>query len=257
MSTLRTFSENTPQQEFYKNQHQYQTVDFVRSQHIKYKKFDRLQMTMTDALKMLNEYIDPSDPDVDTPNLFHAYQSAQSIVRDDPDNFDLQITALIHDVGKILFKFGEPAWSIVGDSYPVGCQYSKHIAFYDTLKCNLDYNHPIYSTKNGIYNENCGIENLLMTYGHDEYLYQVLKYNSHKLPQINQNIIRFHSFYPWHTDKDYQHLMVDSDYQLLEQLQKFNKYDLYSKVDSFILTNDIVKYFDILLHEYFPDKLSW
>ena len=34
-----------------------------------------------------------------------------------PDNKQLQITGLIHDLGKILFEFNEPSRSVVGDTY--------------------------------------------------------------------------------------------------------------------------------------------
>ena len=37
----------------------------------------------------------------------------------------------------------------------------------------------------------------------------------------------------------------------------FNQYDLYSKEDTdFVLTDEIIKYYD-LLDKYFPDDLLW
>ena len=32
-----------------------------------------------------------------------------------------------------------------------------------------------YNTKYGVYSKNCGLENVKMSWGHDEYLYQILK----------------------------------------------------------------------------------
>ena len=41
------------------------------------------------------------------------------------------------------------------------------------FKDNIDYNNPGYNTKNGIYNEGCGLHNVMMSWGHDDYMYLV------------------------------------------------------------------------------------
>ena len=45
------------------------------------------------------------------------------------------------------------------------------------FKENPDYNNPAYNTKLGIYSEGCGLENVLMSWGHDEYMYLVYPLN--------------------------------------------------------------------------------
>ena len=45
------------------------------------------------------------------------------------------------------------------------------------LKDNPDYNNPAYNTKLGIYSEGCGLENVLMSWGHDDYMYLVYPLN--------------------------------------------------------------------------------
>lgn len=62
-----------------------------------------------------------------------------------------------------------------------------------------------------MYEPHAGLENLMLSWGHDEYMYQVLKHNKSTLPQHALNIIRFHSFYPWHSSGDYEHLMKPED----------------------------------------------
>jgi inositol oxygenase len=127
------------------------------------------------------------------------------------------------------------------------------------MKENPDFDHPIYSTENGIYEPGCGIENLILSFGHDEYLYQVLRHNTgHKLSYKYHNIIRFHSFYPWHTGKDYTHFMKPSDEIIMQDVLDFNQFDLYSKTDTeFVLTDEIRSYYENLLNEYFPEPLHW
>lgn len=42
-------------------------------------------------------------------------------------------------------------------------------------------------------------------------------------------MIRYHSAYPWHDKGSYRHLMKPEDYERLNWVQLFNKYDLYTK----------------------------
>lgn len=74
-------------------------------------------------------------------------------------------------MGKVLFKFGEAGWAVGGDTFVVGCEYAKSIVFFDTMKENPDWNDPRYNTKYGVYTENCGLKNVRISFGHDEYLY--------------------------------------------------------------------------------------
>ena len=72
-----------------------------------------------------------------------------------------------------------------------------------------------------------------------------------------QKIIRYHSLYPWHTGGAYRHLMTDSDWETYYNVLAFNTYDLYSKTDEFVLTDEIKEYYDKLLAKYFPEPLIW
>lgn len=191
----------------YRQMHLHQTVDFVRKQRSKWLQFNTLQTTVPQALEKLNELVDSSDPDIDLPNIVHAFQAAERARAEHPGLDWLHLTALIHDLGKIMAFYDEPQWAVVGDTYPVGCAWAESIVYrHDSFQGNPDAENPSYNTLYGIYQPNCGIDNLLMSWGHDEYLYQVLKHNHCKLPEIALKIIRFHSFYPWHNANDYQHL---------------------------------------------------
>lgn len=41
------------------------------------------------------------------------------------------------------------------------------------FKENPDYKNPAYSSKYGIYEERCGLDNVAMSWGHDDYMYMV------------------------------------------------------------------------------------
>ncbi len=74
-----------------------------------------------------------------------------------------------------------------------------------------------------------------MSWGHDEYLYRVLVHNRSTLPKEGLYMIRFHSFYPWHTGGDYSNLASEEDEQMLRWVREFNKYDLYTKSSKLVL----------------------
>ena len=162
---FRNYEKDTPQYFLYKEQHEKQTIDFVKQKKEEYSKLNQGKMTIQKALSLLNDFVDPSDPDLDIENSIHAYQTAERVRRRFPDNKEFQIIGLIHDLGKVLFSFGEPSWAVVGDTYVLGCDFPKTIVYYDTLKKSPEYGK---YNKNGIYKEGCGLDNLVISYGHDE-----------------------------------------------------------------------------------------
>ncbi|NXG65819.1 MIOX oxygenase, partial [Hemiprocne comata] len=65
-------------------------------------------MTVMEALELLDQLVDESDPDVGFPNSFHAFQTAEGIRRAHPDKDWFHLVGLLHDLGKVLALFGEP-----------------------------------------------------------------------------------------------------------------------------------------------------
>lgn len=89
------------------------------------------------------------------------------------------------------------------------------------FKGSPDYINPAYNSKLGVYAEGCGLDNVVMSWGHDDYMYlvralflqsnqpsssistplileimlQVAKENKTTLPSAALFIIRYHSFY--------------------------------------------------------------
>jgi inositol oxygenase len=206
--------------EFYQLNHRYQTLDFVLGKKAEYLTLNRRTMTVWEALEYLDTLVDDSDPDLDLTQIDHALQTAESIRRANQPRWFIA-TGLIHDLGKVLCLWGEPQWAVVGDTFPVGCAFSEKIVYPEFFDDNPDRHHPVYSTTNGIYEPNCGLDAVHMSWGHDEYLYHVVK---DVLPAEALYMIRYHSFYAAHREGEYGHLMTDTDREMFKWVRAFNRY---------------------------------
>ncbi|XP_075239901.1 inositol oxygenase-like [Convolutriloba macropyga] len=245
-------------QRTYREMHTKQTVNFVLSQHEKWLKFNHAELTVMEALDALNNIVDESDPDTDLPNIVHAFQTAERIRERHPDKPWFQLTGLIHDLGKIMAFYEEPHWAVCGDTFPVGCLPDKRIVYgSESFEGNVDLDNPLYASLNGMYSAHCGIDQLLMSWGHDEYLYRVLVNHGCTLPKQALNIIRYHSFYPWHEAGAYGHLMNDTDNETLSWVKEFNQFDLYSKSDHVPEVESLKSYYQGLIDVYCPGKIRF
>lgn len=239
--------------QFYEEQHEKQTVDYNLQARINFKTKSRAKMTVWEGLEKLNKLLDDSDPDTELSQIDHALQTAEAIRRDGKPRW-FQLVGLIHDLGKLLYFFDSRGqWDVVGDTFPVGCKFSKKIILPNTFKKNPDLSNPLYNSKYGIYLKRCGLDNVMLSWGHDEYMYHVAKENS-ILPIEGLAMIRYHSFYPWHQENAYTYLMNDHDNEMLAAVKAFNNYDLYSKIDESCDVEKLKPYYLELIDEYFPKK---
>src|SRR5229473_6370709 len=194
-------------QEFYRLNHTYQTRDFVLSKKREYLPLNKRRMGIWEAMEYLNTLVDDSDPDTYLSQIEHLLQTAEAIRADGHPRWFI-LTGLIHDLGKILCLFGEPQWAVVGDTFPVGCAFSDKVVFPEFFADNPDSKNPQYRTPRGIYDEGCGLSGIHLSWGHDEYLYHVVK---DYLPEAALSMIRYHSFYPGHREQAYAQLMNAHD----------------------------------------------
>jgi len=243
----------------YKLMHTNQSVEYIQQKHREWLDFNHAEMTIMEAVAKLDSFVDEADPDLDLPNSVHAFQTAERIREKHPDKEWLQLTGLVHDVGKIMALWGEPQFSTVGDTFVAGCEYSDKIVFgKENFKDNPDFNNPKYNTRLGMYKENCGLDNVLISWGHDEYMYRVLRNHSTcTLPEEALYIIRYHSFYAWHTEKAYMYLCNDKDMEMLNWVLEFNKFDLYSKSDALPDPEQLTPYYQQLVEKYIPGKIKF
>lgn len=251
----RNYTDSTPEHVkiFYALNHVNQTFDFVLEKKAAFCALKRQKMSLWEAMDQLDQLVDESDPDIDLPQCYHFYQTAEALRRDGHPRW-LILAGFIHDLGKILATYGEPQWAVVGDTFPVGCAYSEKIVFPHYFQSNPDAKNQLYQTKWGIYLPGCGFNQLEMSWGHDEYLYQVVK---DYLPSEAAYIIRFHSFYAAHREGAYKYFMDAMDERMMPWLQLFSRYDLYSKSSEKLDIESLKPYYQALVDEFFPEMIDW
>ena len=247
----------------YMKQRKYQSLDYVLDMHKKYHTFTK-KIAIWDAINMLDNFVDLSDPDITLPNSHHLFQTAEAMKSDGLADW-MQLVGLLHDLGKMIYIKGcdkdgtsmEEQWGIVGDTFLVGCVIPNTIVYNEFNDMNIE--HQIYKDKpngkNGIYANGCGLDNCYASYGHDEYLYQVLKYNNVKIPNEGLKIIRYHSMYVWHRENEYEELMNNEDREIKKWVKLFNEYDLYSKENKPINKEELKEYYMPIIEKYCGTEL--
>lgn len=258
---FRTYTEDSEDEQqrmvfrTYKLMHTHQTVDFVKEKMAKWTKFDKMEMGLLEALDLLNSFVDESDPDIALPNAVHGYQTAERIRAVHPELGWMHLVGLIHDLGKVMaLEAEEPQWAVVGDTFPVGCAIGDSVVLKaSTFGENPDVKDPRYNTQLGMYSAGCGLDNLTLSWGHDEYLYRVLRnHPTCSIPQEGLDMIRYHSFYPWHTGGDYQQFVTDKDRATLPWVREFNKFDLYTKKEEVPDMEALRPYYQGLVDQWSP-----
>lgn len=239
--------------EFYRLNHTYQTYDFVKEKKNNFLQFNKKEMPVWDAFDFLNQLVDDSDPDTDLDQFQHLLQTSEAIRRDGHPDW-MVLTGLMHDMGKVLCLFDEPQWAVVGDTFPVGCAYSDKIVYPEFFKNNPDYNNPAYNSQYGVYEKGCGLRNVDISWGHDEYIYQILK---DYIPEEGLYMLRYHSFYSWHREGEYDYLLDGHDREMLKWVKLFNPYDLYSKNPEPPDINKLRPYYEGLIKKYLPENLRF
>jgi inositol oxygenase len=239
--------------DFYRLNHRYQTYEFVCQKKKQFLQLDRRQMTVLEALDFLDTLVDDSDPDTGLSQREHLLQTAEAIRADGHEDWFV-LTGLIHDLGKVLCLFGEPQWAVVGDTFPVGCAFSDRIVYPEFFADNPDRSYPHLQSPCGVYAPGGGLGSVHLSWGHDEYLYHVVK---DRMPEPALYMIRYHSFYAWHRERGYEHLLDEHDRRMLPWVQKFNPYDLYSKSPVRPDWNKHGPHYSALIEKYLPGQLRW
>lgn len=282
----------------YKEMLENQTKTFVCNMKKKFLTnfLDKPKFNIWELTQKLDEIIDESDPDTDLPQIVHAYQTANSLENKIKENILIKklftknewsglpqkykelygnkrikdfyknildwdwliLIGFIHDLGKIMLlpNYGElPQWAVVGDTFPIDIELSSNYNYYEK-----GYHLNNESINKSNYQEIIGFENIDFSWGHDEYLASILENSINTLPREAFYIVRYHSFYSWHTPRNekrgYEKYASEQDWYMLPLLKLFQKSDLYSKTKDIPDTEKIKNKFDKIIEKYNCSKLK-
>jgi len=251
--------------EHYRKMRSRQTVEYVQRMKKKYLTFDK-PMQVWEAMEKLNALVDVSDPDLTLPNVHHLIQAAEG-AREAGEPDWMQLVALIHDLGKVMYLWGcdedgtsqSEQWGLVGDIFVAGCRLPETCVYPEFNELNPDMHDERYNTALGIYSAGCGLDNLQLAWGHDEYLYKVLKHHpGNKIPEQGMVAIRYHSFYPWHTGGSYSELENAKDKQYKQWVKAFNRFDLYTKRPEVFDLDGMKEYYQPVIEKYLgKEPIYW
>lgn len=211
---------------------------------------------------LLDNITDLSVPDTALPNSIHALQTAEAIRLDTAHNWPewMPLVGLIHDMGKILYMNGcdedgtsrTTQWAIVGDTFITGAPLPDNLVLAEYNTLNPDQADGIM-----IYPDECGLKNMSVAFGHDEYMYRLLVANEHKMPREAEYIVRYHSLYAWHSSNAYDYLQDNEDARMKKIVREFSNFDLYTKNDALPRewTHDLRTYYTDLVAKYISPSL--
>ena len=133
----------------------HQTVAFVERMERKWENFDHAHLTIREAFDKLEGYMDSSDPDNELPNVIHALQTAEGMRQAGEPDW-MQLIGLLHDMGKIMFVWGDAAdgqegtadgaqWALGGDTFVVGARLPDSLCLPELNALNPDMRDARYS----------------------------------------------------------------------------------------------------------------
>jgi inositol oxygenase len=212
---------------------------------------------------VLDGITDLSDPDTALPNSIHALQVAEGIrLSGKYNDCDwMPLVGLIHDMGKILYVDGcdedgtskTTQWGLVGDTFITGTHLPDTLILPELNAGNRDQQASV-----NMYTAGCGLRNCSVAFGHDEYMYHLLRKNKHTLPIEAEYIVRYHSLYAWHSSNGYNWLEDETDKKMKSVVQDFNKFDLYTKNDDIPIkwTAELKVIYSNLIKKYISETME-
>lgn len=197
-----------------------QTLETVKQLKAKYEGPIFGRVRVWDMFEKLALCIDPTDDVLLlTSQYVHVQQILEKMEHDGVHDRDMILTALLHDLGKVMLITAEVPEHIVCFTKPVGK-----------------------------YPRNVGLDNVIMQFGHDEMIYSRLK---DYVPEHIAWTIRYHSALPGAIEPYLNERERKNNFELLE---KFRVYDQGTKSTRHLPKVDMRKY-RALIEDLFPQPI--
>ncbi|KAL0052418.1 hypothetical protein WJX82_001760 [Trebouxia sp. C0006] len=263
-------SEQQAQKEMaFRLNHARQTVEYVQRQAASFGRLDKGKLGIWEALQLVASsqrqraghahLID----DQHVSAVEHAMQTAELCRQASPHQDWFHLVGLIHGLGRLMAlpSFGgQPEWAVSSESFPVGCRFSSSITCSHFFSVNPDRRRRLYSSAIGIYQPNCGLAALYMSWSASEYLYLVLLKNKTALPPVARFVLRYCNFLALTRPGDaYSEFLNSTDHAMMPWLRKFQAIQGSGQPSCQGQRPDaeLRRYYDSLVLKYIPQQAGW
>ena len=104
MKEFRVYNKGTTQYELYREMHENQDLQYVKTKYLEYEELDNCVMSIKIALSLLDNFIDPSDPDLDVPDPGHAGSGSSGETSSKPSDDEESETGTVFKTDKPSYK---------------------------------------------------------------------------------------------------------------------------------------------------------
>uniref|UniRef100_A0A7S4N1T4 Inositol oxygenase n=1 Tax=Odontella aurita TaxID=265563 RepID=A0A7S4N1T4_9STRA len=221
--SLRCTTDTPPRRIHYRHTWKTQCVGYVRRMRDRYLTFSLGKVDVRSALEMAKTL--PCHPyrvnGQAGPSLRTFLFSLADAVRLDGYPDWMQMAALVHELGRVVSILDPKTameveatgydWALSCRSRVVGCAPVRRASFREFHSLNPDRNDGRYNTALGMYEEHCGLENVLLTWTGPEYINHMLRHNGASIPDEGFDMIRLFPLGDWHDHGEYEHLTNEDD----------------------------------------------
>lgn len=146
-----------------------------------------------------------------------------------------------HDLGRVVNMIDlstaedsqEYDWTLLTECRVIGCAPSKRVSFKEFTFQNSDLKDSRYNTNLGMFEESCGIRNLLLTWNGPEYLVTMLKHNKVQIPDEGLSILRLFLLRDLHKYHEYSIFDKCEDEDLRQSVSDFDSFRISAKQKNF------------------------
>lgn len=233
-------TESPAQRHHYRRQWQTQCVRYVEKMRARYLPCHSRRMTLRQALDAVRAI--PADP-WSAAEASHRAISVRTLCLRTAEHFRaaghpdwIQLLALLYGLGKAGQRdddddCGTYDWTVCSRSRVVGCPVPNQVVYANYQVLDPDGGNTLYnSSATGMYEQHCGLDNVLLSWTGPEYLYYMLRQNLVGIPDDALKMLRLASLSVWHstasldrTTLAYAVICSDDDFALQSLVSDFDR----------------------------------